>query len=59
LIRGCTRRDEPAGPARLFHLHCGNDEVACVLAAGQWVIPAGGGYFFVPPVSALREVIAR
>jgi len=23
----------------------------------QWVIPTGGGYFFVPSFSALREVI--
>jgi Dyp-type peroxidase family len=29
-----------------------------VRAAGQSVIPTGGGYFFVPSVSALREVIA-
>ncbi|MGC1614389.1 MAG: Dyp-type peroxidase [Candidatus Acidiferrum sp.] len=25
----------------------------------QWVIPTGGGYFFVPSLSALREVICR
>ena len=25
----------------------------------QWVIPTGGGYFFVPSISALRDVIAR
>jgi hypothetical protein len=59
LIRDCTRRDNPAGPAKLFHLHCDSDEVAWVLATGQWVIPTGGGYFFVPAVSALGEVIAR
>ena len=59
LIRGYTRRDDPAGPAKLFHLHCDSDEVAWVLATGQWVIPTGGGYFFVPAVSALGEVIAR
>jgi Dyp-type peroxidase family len=34
-------------------------EQAEVRAAGQWVIPTGGGYFFVPSVSALRDVIAR
>jgi Dyp-type peroxidase family len=28
-------------------------------AANQWVIPTGGGYFFVPSISALRDVIAR
>jgi hypothetical protein len=30
-----------------------------VRAASQWVIPTGGGYFFVPSISALRDVIAR
>lgn len=34
-------------------------EQAEVRAARQWVIPTGGGYFFVPSISALREVIAR
>lgn len=29
-----------------------------VQAAGQWVVPTGGGYFFVPSLRALREVIA-
>jgi hypothetical protein len=23
----------------------------------EWVIPTGGGYFFVPSISALRDVI--
>jgi hypothetical protein len=23
----------------------------------QWVIPTGGGYFFVPAISALRDVL--
>ena len=30
-----------------------------VSSASQWVIPTGGGYFFVPSLSALREVLAR
>jgi Dyp-type peroxidase family len=34
-------------------------EQAEVRAAKQWVMPTGGGYFFVPSISALREVIAR
>ncbi len=45
-IRRCT----------LFGSDLGQGEVR---AAGQWVIPTGGGYFFVPSVSALRDVIAR
>jgi hypothetical protein len=28
-----------------------------VRAAGQCVIPTGGGYFFVPSISALREAL--
>jgi hypothetical protein len=32
---------------------------AQVEAPGQWVIPTGGGYFFVPSISALRDVIAQ
>ncbi len=34
-------------------------EQAEMRAAGQWVIPTGGGYFFIPAISALRDVIAR
>ena len=30
-----------------------------VAADRQWVIPTGGGYFFVPSLGALREVLAR
>jgi hypothetical protein len=24
---------------------------------GQWVIPTGGGYFFVPSIKALKDVL--
>jgi Dyp-type peroxidase family len=27
--------------------------------ASQWVLPTGGGYFFVPSIAALRHVISR
>ena len=33
-------------------------EQARIDAVRQWVIPTGGGYFFVPSISALRNVIA-
>jgi Dyp-type peroxidase family len=32
---------------------------ASVSTDAQWIIPTGGGYFFVPSVSALRDVLAR
>jgi hypothetical protein len=44
-VRRCT----------IFGLGLQKEEVS---AADQWVIPTGGGYFFVPSISALREVIA-
>jgi deferrochelatase/peroxidase EfeB len=33
-------------------------QIAEVIAPKQWVVPTGGGYFFVPSVSAVREVLA-
>ena len=32
---------------------------ASVKTDAQWIVPIGGGYFFVPSVSALTEVIGR
>jgi Dyp-type peroxidase family len=34
-------------------------EQAEVSTSAQWIIPTGGGYFFVPSLSALREVLAQ
>ena len=28
-----------------------------IRSAAQWVIPTGGGYFFVPSISTLRDVL--
>jgi hypothetical protein len=28
-----------------------------VTAGSQWVIPTGGGYFFVPSLSAVRDIL--
>jgi Dyp-type peroxidase family len=32
---------------------------AAVSTDAQWIVPTGGGYFFVPSLSALRGVLAR
>jgi hypothetical protein len=32
-------------------------EAAEVSANNRWIIPTGGGYFFLPSLSALREVV--
>lgn len=34
-------------------------EQAEIETAAQWIIPSGGGYFFVPSISAVRDVLAR
>lgn len=31
---------------------------ASVATSAQWIVPTGGGYFFVPSLSALRDVLA-
>jgi hypothetical protein len=28
-------------------------------APRQWVVPTGGGYFFTPSISAIRDVLCR
>jgi Dyp-type peroxidase family len=32
---------------------------AAVATDAQWIIPTGGGYFFVPSLSALRDVLSK
>ena len=46
------------GIRRCFLLGSGLQQVK--LSTNQeWIIPTGGGYFFMPSISALREVIAK
>ena len=33
-------------------------EQASIATKAQWIVPTGGGYFFIPSISALRNVIA-
>jgi hypothetical protein len=28
-----------------------------IRSSNQWIIPAGGGYFFVPSISTLRKIL--
>jgi deferrochelatase/peroxidase EfeB len=30
-----------------------------IRTAKQWIIPTGGGYFFVPSIPVLRDILAR
>jgi hypothetical protein len=32
---------------------------ASVATDAPWIIPTGGGYFFVPSIAALRDVLGR
>ena len=32
---------------------------ASVATNAEWIVPTGGGYFFVPSLTALREVLSR
>ncbi|HWT04987.1 MAG TPA: hypothetical protein VN224_04450, partial [Xanthomonadales bacterium] len=48
----------PGGVRRCTLFGAGLQEEG-VAAGRQWVIPTGGGYFFVPSLTALREVLAR
>jgi deferrochelatase/peroxidase EfeB len=31
---------------------------ASVATDAQWIVPTGGGYFFIPSITALREVLS-
>ncbi len=43
---------------RTFNVRIGGADHELV-APEDWVIPTGGGYFFAPSISAIREVLAK
>jgi Dyp-type peroxidase family len=52
----------PGVNARTFELlplTPSSDEPATITVDREWVIPTGGGYFFAPSVSAIRERLCR
>lgn len=48
-----------SGRARSLVLVGSNGEQATLTTALDWVVPTGGGYFFAPSITALRDVLAR
>jgi Dyp-type peroxidase family len=48
-----------SGGARTFELSTANNAVDTITAPRLFVVPTGGGYFFSPSISALRDVFAR
>jgi Dyp-type peroxidase family len=48
-----------AGGIRKCALFGSGQELQEIQTDRQWVIPTGGGYFFMPSISALRDVIAE
>ena len=51
----------PLDPARIRRcklVRQSGGQSADVVAQGEWVIPTGGGYFFAPSVTAIKEVLS-
>jgi len=54
------QNDTPAeGRVRRCVIFGSGVQQAAIATDAQWVIPTGGGYFFVPSLAALSTVIAR
>ena len=43
---------------RIFNVRLGGNDHS-LSAPEDWVIPTGGGYFFAPAISAIRDLLAR
>ncbi len=51
---------QTGGSPRTFNLFTPDGvKVEPLTAPIQWVVPTGGGYFFAPSISAIRDVLAR
>ncbi|MBN3886458.1 MAG: Dyp-type peroxidase [Nostoc sp.] len=63
-IIGQSKNNKPNGDrTREFYVHLEDDQgkprTKKLTAPEDWVIPTGGGYFFAPSISALKEVLTK
>ncbi|MEH1798712.1 MAG: Dyp-type peroxidase [Nostoc sp.] len=63
-IIGQSKNNKPGdNRTREFYIHLEDDQgkprTKKLTAPEDWVIPTGGGYFFAPSISALKEVLTK
>lgn len=49
--------DAKANGVRTMTIFGSGTQQASVATAAQWIVPTGGGYFFVPSLSAIKSVL--